>query len=285
MKVFFVAAMSAALFFTSCVSRSTADRIEGQRDSLTMVVSAKDSLINAVFEDINSISENLSMIKTRENLITAAGNADGVRRPVAEINNDIAAIDNLLQENKAKIASLQRAAAKLRKANLRIEGLEKMVAGLNKQLDQKTNEIVALQENLSRMGVKVEALSQQVAERGEQVENLSSEKTQLENQMNTVHYIVGSEKELRDAQIVTKKGFIGRTLTVNKDANFDSFTKADSRLLSEIALGYKKVTIVTVHPEGSYELVTGADKVVSKLLILDPVRFWETSKVLVVSYK
>ena len=55
-------------------------------------------------------------------------------------------IDRLLQENKDKIASLQRAAAQLRKANLRIDGLEKMIADLNKQLAGKKDEIARLRE-------------------------------------------------------------------------------------------------------------------------------------------
>ena len=67
----------------------------------------------------------------------------------------------------------------------------------------------------------------------------------------------------------------------------ESFTKADSRLLSEIPVGRKKVTVVTAQPEDSYQLVTGGekDKIVTKLLITDPVRFWESSKILIISYK
>ena len=128
MKYVTAMALGAAFALASCVSKGTVVRVEDQRDSLVSVVSAKDSLINAVFEDINAISENLVLIKTRENLISVAGGSEGGRRPVEEINNDIAAIDRLLQENKDKIASLQRAAAQLRKANLRIDGLEKMIA-------------------------------------------------------------------------------------------------------------------------------------------------------------
>lgn len=285
MKHVIVMALVAALALASCVSKGTVVKVEEQRDSLTVVVSAKDSLINAVFEDINSISENLALIKTRENLISVAGQAEGGRRPVEEINNDIAAIDRLLQENKAKIASLQSAAAQLRKANLRIDGLEKMIRDMSAQLAEKKSEVARLRENLAQMGVEVENLTEQVAVRSEQVENLNTEKIELENQLNTVYYIVGTEKELRDAQIINKQGFIGRTLTVNKTSNLESFTKADSRLLSEIPIGQKKVSVVTTHPEDSYELVTDADKMVLKLIINDPVRFWESSKILIVSYK
>ena len=63
---------------------------------------------------------------------------------------------------------------------------------------------------------------------------------------------------------------------MNNTNNLESFTKADSRLLSEIPVGRKKVTVVTAQPEDSYQLVTGGekDKIVTKLLITDPVRFW-----------
>ena len=279
------AALGVVALLASCVSRQVAVEAESRSDSLELVVSAKDSLINAVFADINAISENLALIKSRENLITVAGESEGGRRPVEEIDNDIKAIDRLLRENRAKIESLQRSAAQLRKANLRIDGLEKMIADMNRQLAEKKAEVEQLRESLVRMGDEVKRLTEEVAVRSAEVENLSGEKVELQNQLNTVYYIVGAEKELRDAQIINKQGFIGRTLTVGRNSNFDSFTMTDSRLLSEVPVGQKKATLVTSHPEGSYELVTDANKVVEKLIITDPVRFWESSKILIISCK
>ena len=279
------AALGVVALLASCMSRQVAVEAESRSDSLELVVSAKDSLINAVFADINAISENLALIKSRENLITVAGESEGGRRPVEEIDNDIKAIDRLLRENRAKIESLQRSAAQLRKANLRIDGLEKMIADMNRQLAEKKAEVKQLRESLVRMGDEVKSLTEEVAVRSAEVENLSGEKVELQNQLNTVYYIVGAEKELRDAQIINKQGFIGRTLTVGRNSNFDSFTMADSRLLSEVPVGQKKATLVTSHPEGSYELVTDANKVVEKLIITDPVRFWESSKILIISCK
>lgn len=279
------AALGVVALLASCVSRQVAVEAESRSDSLELVVSAKDSLINAVFADINAISENLALIKSRENLITVAGESEGGRRPVEEIDNNIKAIDRLLRENRAKIESLQRSAARLRKANLRIDGLEKMIADMNRQLAEKKAEVEQLRESLVRMGDEVKSLTEEVAVRSAEVENLSGEKIELQNQLNTVYYIVGAEKELRDAQIINKQGFIGRTLTVGRNSNFDSFTMADSRLLSEVPVGQKKATLVTSHPEGSYELVTDANKAVEKLIITDPVRFWESSKILIISCK
>lgn len=285
MKRSLFAMLGLSLLLASCVSKQAAVQVENQRDSLAVVVSEKDSLLNLVFADINAITENLAQIKSREQLISVAGSAEGVRRPVEEIEDDIAAIDRLLQENKAKIASLQHAASQLRKANLRIEGLEKMIAGLTEHLREQGAEVESLRRELEQRNVEVEELTEQVAVRNAQVEELIVEKSDVETQLNTVYYIVGAEKELRDAQIIDKQGFIGRTLTVNRNGNLDSFTRADLRLLEEIPIGRKRVSIVTSHPEDAYTLITDADKQVVKLVIEDPARFWESSKVLIVSYR
>lgn len=282
-----VAAVACVLLLPSCGNGRTqqlAVESDRQRDSLEQVVAAKDSLINAVFADINAISENLARIKSRENLITVS-EEEGTRRPVEEINNDIDAIGRLLAENREKINSLRHTAAQLRKANLRIEGLEKMIADLNGQLAERQSEIEQLRDELSLKDTRVAELTETVAEQSAEVEQLSGRNLELENRLNTVYYIVGSEKELCDAQIINKQGFIGHTLTVGEHGSLESFTQADSRLLSEIPVGHRKVTVVTNHPEGSYELVTDADKRVVSLWIVDPVRFWESSKVLIVSYK
>ena len=100
-----------------------------------------------------------------------------------------------------------------------------------------------------------------------------------------VYYIVGAEKALRASGIVSKQGFIGRTLTVGDAGHHDQFIRADARTLTEVLVEQKRATVVTPHPADSYELITRADKTVYKLVITDPERFWSSSKVLVVSYR
>ena len=273
--------LCAACAFVSCVSRRVAEQTVVQRDSLEAVVRAKDSLIEVVFADINAVTENLARIRTRENLVALARNDEGVRRPIEEIDADIAAIDRLWQ----KIAALQRSSAQLRKADLRIEGLEKMIRDLDAQLTAKEGEIGRLRGELSQMEARMETLAEEAAARSTEVKHLSGEKAQLEDRLNTVYYIVGAEKALRDSGIVSKQGFIGRTLTVGDTGDHDLFIRADARTLTEILVEQKKATVVTPHPADSYELITNADKVVYKLVITDPERFWSSSKVLVVSYR
>lgn len=75
------AALGVVALLASCVSEQVAVEAESRSDSLELVVSAKDSLINAVFADINAISENLALIKSRENLITVAGESEEAAVP------------------------------------------------------------------------------------------------------------------------------------------------------------------------------------------------------------
>ncbi|MBQ1978849.1 MAG: hypothetical protein II228_03220 [Alistipes sp.] len=278
----------ATMLLTSCVSKQVVLDTESQRDSLARVVRTKDSLIETVFADINAISDNLARIKARENIITAV-DPEGIRRPIDQINSDIAAIDELMQENRERIAGMERTAQQLRKANVKIKSLEHLISDLNGQLDEKNNEISQLRTRVAEMSVEVEQLEtkleEEIAVHRQEVDSLTQNNSNLDEQLHAVYYIVGQEKKLREAQIIDKHGFIGRTLKTAASNSLDFFLQVDSRELLEVPIRQKRVTLVTSHPEGSYQLIEADDKVVLKLVITDPVRFWESSKVLIVSYK
>lgn len=280
--------VSVSVLMTACVSKQVADQTASERDSLERVVAAKDSLIRTVFADINAISDNLAQIKVRENIITT-GEEEGFSRPIDQINSDLAAIEQLMEENRQKIAELQRKAGQLRKANLRIKELERWIDDMNDRLADKDTEISALKAEVAAKSVEVQQLTEQLAEQQEvhrvTVDSLAADNTALDGQLHTIYYIVGQEKKLREAQIIDKEGLIGRTLKMAAQNNLDFFMQADSRSLLEVPIRQKRVTVVTSHPEGSYELIKGADKTVLKLVITDPIRFWEASKVLIVSYR
>lgn len=72
----------------------------------------------------------------------------------------------------------------------------------------------------------METLAEEAAARSTEVEHLSDEKAQLEDRLNTVYYIVGAEKALRDSGIVSKQGFTGRTLTMGDTGDHDLFIRA-----------------------------------------------------------
>ncbi|HIV60098.1 hypothetical protein GHJ49_00725 [Alistipes sp. dk3620] len=281
------------LLLASCTGGQKTERLTSQNDSLAVVVAQKDSVLNEVFSSLSIVTENLNAIKSRENIINE--NIDKGEIPkgtTTQINEDIEAINQLLIANRQTIARLQQSADQLKKANVKIGSFEKLIAQLNAQIESKDQEIKILKQNLENMHVQVAELTEQVSGLNTQVSGLTAEKTSLEgevktqnNILNTGYYIVGSEKELLSKEIVYKSGFIGRTLKINENRSLDSFTQVDIRNFDDVKIGHKKATLVSSHPAGSYEFVMNDSGVFESLVIKDKSKFWEYSKVLVISYK
>ena len=270
----------------SCGRSSENGSSAKRNDSLERVVAQKDSVINDVFASMNAVAENLSAIKLRENIINASLDSGEIPKQSA------VKIDRLLQENRRTINRLQQSADQLKKANVRVASLEKLIAQLQSQVESKDQEIVVLRKNLENMNVQVAQLSEQVTGLHTQVSDLSEEKASLEGDLktqsdilNTGYYMVGPEKELLQKEIVYKSGFIGRTLKINENRSLESFTQIDIRNFDGLKIGHRKAVLVSSHPAGSYEFVMNADGVFEELQIKDKTKFWEYSKVLVVSYK
>lgn len=284
----------AVIALAACVSRGDADRMQSQIDSLQQTVRAKEALIDDVFATIGTISDNLEQIKRREGILALPEQEFADSSALSRLNEEVEAIDRLMAENRARIAELEQKAEQLRKANMKIKGLNKLIAELNGQIEARDAEIDSLRRNVEEMGVRIAELNEEVEARGALVETLFEERDQLVAtidaktiEMNTAYYIMASQKELIADQVLVKKGFIGRTLRVNDSPNLALFTPVDMRVFKTVPIGRKGVTVVTSHPEGSYWLVESETRKneVESLVILDAEKFWSLSKILVISYK
>lgn len=280
-----------ASIFGSCGKEQIA-KLGSTKDSLQQVVAMKDSIINEAFMNIDEIASSLGQISTRENLVTKQTEGDITKTTKQQITDNINAISGLLEQNREALARLDKTTKKLSAANVEIGGLTKLVASLKKQLDEKDA-------NIAELTKEVEKLHGKIAELTTSVTGLSKDKTQLEGtvseqsdkintqteKINTVYYIVGTEKDLMAKKIIAKKGTIGRTIIVGSNQNRDGYTKGDLRNIERIPVGGKKATIVSVHPEGSYMLVESSRNVTDEIVITDKDAFWSSSKILIISYK
>lgn len=246
-----------------------------------------DSIMNEVFASLTDIADNLNTIKIRENLITSSYTGGDVpMEPTAVILSDIAAIDDLLAENRRAIERLQHSAAALRNSNsAQVTSLERLLSALADQVAAKDREIDALKEELRFKSERVETLTGDLDEVSRIKGELETDLAVTTDMLNTVYYIVGTAKELKEKGITGKSGFIGRTTVLTDSHELDNFTVTDMRTFDELILGRKNVEVVTNHPEGSYVFVMGDKGVYQSLVITDKARFWSTSKALVVSYK
>lgn len=266
----------AATGFVACGPKSQApDPLAVANDSLELVIASKDSIINDAFNSIGEIAANISQIAEREKLVAKQTSAGGeLSKPVQnQVAENVAAISDLLAQNRTTIARLQVSARKLKEANVKVDALQTLITQLQEQVDQKNVQLAALTDQVKALNVEVKAL-------GNTVTNLENDKTELMNtvadqdaQLHVVYYIVDSDKELMRKDIMDKRGIIGRTRVVSDGASMADFVRADDRTLERIPIGKARVRIVTSHPESSYMLVKDSKDVVDELVITDGTAF------------
>ncbi|MCD8072550.1 MAG: hypothetical protein LUE10_05160 [Alistipes sp.] len=273
------------LLLASCLGR------EGQPAGVDHVaesveMNAGDSILSEVFSSLNEITENLNIIRIRENLISSAYPAGEVPlEPTAGIKADLEAIDLLLEENRQTIARLRGSAEELRKANYKVTSLESLLTALGDQMAAKDAEIAELKEQLQIMSHEAEVLAGTVEELSTELEELTRIRGELTDSLHTAYYIVGSARELQRKGIISKSGLIGRTKVVRENRELDDFVRTDTRHFEEVIIGRRNVELITNHPDASYVFVMGDKRVCQSLVITHKPRFWGRSKVLVISYK
>jgi chromosome segregation ATPase len=234
---------------------------------------------------INFIQANLDTIKHQEQIISTIASNDIENQPDAKdrITNDISSIYNKLIANRRKLSELNN---QLKNNNNQNKDLKELLERMDKQMDEKIIEIEHLRNQLERMQGKIFSLEGLV-------DTLNSLRKQQETiiayqqeEMNTVYYAYGTQKELREANVITKEGGllgIGKARKLKDDLNKDYFTAINKYKLKSLTLNAKKIRIVTPHPEGSYKL--HGEKPIDSIEITDPVKFWSNTQFLVIEIK
>ncbi|MEX1189610.1 MAG: hypothetical protein WED33_10155 [Bacteroidia bacterium] len=276
-----------ALSFIGCQSNEPNPELEAlklEKEAIAREAAAKDSTINSFIESLNEIEDNLAQVKQKQGAIKSSATEGAELQGTAKdrINEDINFINDLLDENKSKLASLQ---SRLKKSNVKVGELEKMIERMTAQLAEKDLEIGSLKEQLAAMNIQITELTTAVG--GLQSEsaaktNVIEQKTEA---LNTAYYAVGTYKELRDNKVVSKEGGflgLGRKKSLVGDFNEEYFNKIDVSQIKSIPIGGKDAKVVTNHPSSSYKLEMEGKKMVKSLTITNPSSFWRSSKYLVV---
>jgi septal ring factor EnvC (AmiA/AmiB activator) len=230
--------------------------------------------VEAFENAFTEIQNNLNTIKEKEKIITNASKEGNVKAVEDQINEDIQAIYELMEKNRQKVASLN---SKLKSSNTKMEGLEKMIANLEVQIQQKDAEITDLKSKLEQLNIEINELTLASQVKDEEI----SQKT---TKLNTAYYAYGTTKELKRQGVITKEGgFIGlgKSESMMKDFNKNYFTKIDITQTTSIPLAAKEAKLLTSHPSTSYKF-EGPKGKVEKLVITNPEEFWATSKYLVI---
>lgn len=277
--------------FVSCneEEKKEIERLKAENTELVESSMAKDSVMMLMLETFSEIEDNLTEIRGRQNTIdirTANDEKSGSSKE--RILNDIAYINGLLADNQQNLEELktqlnkakaaQRTGTKkLNNALDQITRMEKLISQLSVQNEQKNLEISALKEELISMNYELDKISMAFAKELQVVE-------EQKEQLNTAYYAIGTFKELKNANILTKKGsFIGMggARALVEDFNKEQFIEVDITEVKDILIDSKKAQLATNHAEGSYEFVE-EEGMITKLTILDPTVFWSVSKFCVI---
>lgn len=286
MKKLLVMALSAAVLLGACNSKSDEEKKqeaalqEASKQELATAVADRDQLLNLV----NEISSGMDQIKRLENILTVTNGMKGeTASQRAQIQADIAAIQQTLQQRREQLADLE---AKLNKSNINNSNLKKTIETLRSQIDTQSAEIETLRTNLTEANRQIGVLNTAVDSLNTTVTSVTTERdaaqqesTELTNELNTCYYVIASKKELKDHKII-ETGFLRKTKLMKADFDQTFFTTADKRNLSVLPLHSKKAEVLTNQPAASYKIVDeGGQKV---LHITNPDLFWSLSNYLVI---
>ena len=118
-------------FFVSCQShKKEVERLNQSKDSVIQVVSEREQVIVDYIASFNEIQDKMDSIKVAQKLLKvqlSGSNVELNRGSKEQIIDDLMLINNLIEENKRTIASLQ---SRLKASNLKRTELQKMIDNL-----------------------------------------------------------------------------------------------------------------------------------------------------------
>jgi cation transport regulator ChaC len=270
------------LLFIQCnENQKMAQDAQMRSDSLQRLVVEKDSAIYAVLNTFNEIENNLETIKSKEKIIAVtAQNVEDAKTREEKINEDINMIYALMLENKDKVSKLEN---QLKRAQIKNNDLQNTIKVLQDKLAEKNAEIIKMRGELLDLNLKIDDLTYSLDTMRFENEVKSAIIKAQDESLNTAYYLFGSEKELKEMEILDKKGGfigIGSGKNLNKDFNKELFTPIDIRNQTKFELNSKKIKIITTHPTSAFQVY--GEKPVDSLVISNPQEFWSVSKYLVI---
>lgn len=269
---------------SSC-NQAELDKSSHDKDSLQSVVNERDISLNDFIASFNEVESNLDSIAVRQHIILSHTdkNSELKKDQKARINSEIQAINELMEQNRKKLADLNH---KLKNSGNKNAELMKTIATINNQLAHKDQELAELNTKLLELNAQVATLNTSVDTLNKRNQAQSQTIDERTMALHTAYYVMGKSGELKDAKIIDRQGGllgIGRTSKLNSDFDNSKFTRIDYTQTSSIAVN-SDMKIITSHPTGTFMLEKDAkDKdIVKNIVITDPEKFWSTSKYLVI---
>ncbi len=276
--------LSACVLVFGCTDyKSQVAKLTFEKQALAYETHYKDSTITSFIQSFNEIEENLREVELKQNLIAKSTEDRELKSQSKErINSSIQSINQLMEENRDKMAQLTK---QLKNSRIKVARFDKMIANLNEQLALKNTELEQLNQQLLALNSTVASLNTTVDTLKMDVNAKTMVINTQTSAMHKAYYTTGTSKELEGKQVIIKEGGflgLGKAKHLKQDFNAAAFTTIDMTQTGTIALNGKDAQLLTNHPSDSYKLERDEKEVVKDIVITDPEKFWSTSKYLVV---
>jgi hypothetical protein len=275
------------LLAAGCQSANYEKQIQDLKEENARQVSknqAQQEYIEKITSSVVDIQRNLNRIQLRQEKIAkvssdiekSAQRSDSTLKE--NILKNISDIDTYLLENQKALSALE---SDLKNADFKIESLENLVAELRFSVLQREKQIMILKEEVRNLNVQISALQNTV-------DVLDDVILQQEEELAKAYYVIGSESELEQKNIIEVKGgllgVIGRTVVASDSFNPESFIEINTISTDTIPIpaALDDISLVSLHEKKSYTLKALLNDR-SLLMIKNPYSFWLKSKFLIIT--
>jgi tRNA splicing endonuclease len=285
LAVIIIVALS--IFFNDYKAKQEAQFQQEQDRGNTLAVKLhqRDSLINEYVTTFNQIEKDLNYIKEKESLIGAQSEDPEFKQDTKEsIIEDIQLVNTLLEQNKQKIAELEK---KLKKSGIEINGLNEKMKMLAETIELRDKNIEELKVFLAEKDVELAQMNQEIVKMDSLVQVKNGVIDEKQYELNKAFVAYGNYKDLKEKGIITKEGgflWLGQNVTLKEDFTQDQFEQIDITQTTTIPVNAREAELITEHPAGSYEWVKD-NETIAYMVINNPSEFWKVSKYAVLETK
>lgn len=276
------------LFALMCTMIACGDKTKSnpEADSLRTQLSAQMEEMDEMNLFLDAVNMSMDSVVNMEGTVLRTTGESPLSRK-EQIQKNMEAYKLILQQQRERLDILEK---KLKDNNAYAGKMQKTIAALKQQLEEKDQAIIKLSEELEQRNFQIEELKDnvdnlnvQVAELEEDSKAKQDEIDEKVNQMNEAYVFIGDKDALKKAGLIEGGSLLKKSKLNTSNIDKKLFKKVDIRNVKSFQIPDSKPEVLTQMPAGSYEIKkTGNNS--SELTITDPARFWGVSRFLIIRY-
>ena len=276
------------LFALMCTMIACGDKTKStpEADSLRTQLSAQMEEMDEMNLFLDAVNMSMDSVVNMEGTVLRTTGESPLSRK-EQIQKNMEAYKLILQQQRERLDILEK---KLKDNNAYAGKMQKTIAALKQQLEEKDQAIIKLSEELEQRNFQIEELKDnvdnlnvQVAELEEDSKAKQEEIDEKVNQMNEAYVFIGDKDALKKAGLIEGGSLLKKSKLNTSNIDKKLFKKVDIRNVKSFQIPDSKPEVLTQMPAGSYEITkTGNNS--SELTITDPARFWGVSRFLIIRY-